>query len=197
MTANLFLSMTAFALATSISPGPVNIVALGSGVRYGFRAGQRHALGAAIGFTLLLLLIGLGLCEVLERWPYLTTLIRWGGAGYLLYMARGLAADSGEIDAGSAEKGPSFLHGALMQWLNPKAWLASVAGMGFYVADGDAGLVWWFSIIYCAVCYVSIACWVYAGAFLRRFLGEARRIRLFNRFMAALLAASALYLLAA
>ncbi len=25
-----------------------------------------------------------------------------------------------------------------MQWLNPKAWLASVAGMGAFAADGEA-----------------------------------------------------------
>ncbi len=31
-----------------------------------------------------------------------------------------------------------MLYGAIMQWLNPKAWLACVAGMGLFVADGDA-----------------------------------------------------------
>ena len=64
---SLFLSMAAFALASSISPGPVNIVALSSGAQFGLRVAMRHVSGATIGFTLLLLLIGLGLSEVLRQ----------------------------------------------------------------------------------------------------------------------------------
>ena len=62
---SLIMSMAAFALATSITPGPVNVVALGSGARFGFAASQKHVAGAALGFTLLLVLIGLGLHELL------------------------------------------------------------------------------------------------------------------------------------
>ena len=53
---SLFLSMAAFALAMSISPGPVNIVALSAGARYGVRASMRHVSGATIGFTALLII---------------------------------------------------------------------------------------------------------------------------------------------
>ena len=63
----LYLSMAAFALASSITPGPVNLVALNCGARFGLRASGRHIAGATLGFTLLLLLIGLGLYELLER----------------------------------------------------------------------------------------------------------------------------------
>lgn len=72
---SLIISMAAFALATSITPGPVNVVALSAGARFGFVASQKHVVGAAVGFTLLLVLIGLGLHEVLVRWPLLTQLI--------------------------------------------------------------------------------------------------------------------------
>jgi threonine/homoserine/homoserine lactone efflux protein len=82
-----------------------------------------------------------------------------------------------------------------MQWLNPKAWLASLAGMGAYAANGDGGLVWQFTALYFVICYVSIASWAYAGTFLRKYLQESKRVRVFNRGMAILLAASALYLL--
>nr|BFE96380.1 hypothetical protein GCM10020185_69160 [Pseudomonas brassicacearum subsp. brassicacearum] len=57
---SLILSMAAFALVASITPGPVNIVALSSGARYGFRATLRHVGGATLGFVLLLVLMGLG-----------------------------------------------------------------------------------------------------------------------------------------
>lgn len=193
----VLLSMAAFALASSISPGPVNVVALSSGAQHGFAASMRHVTGATVGFTLLLLLIGLGLHELLAYFPNLIDIVKWAGVGFLLYMAYKLAVDEGKLGTDKPARGPSFAYGAAMQWLNPKAWLASLAGMGAYAADGDGRLVWQFTVVYFVVCYLSIASWAYAGTFLRRYLQEPKRVRLFNRVMAALLAASALYLLIA
>ncbi|MEG8236249.1 LysE family translocator [Pseudomonas orientalis] len=194
---SLTLSMAAFALATSITPGPVNVVALSAGARFGFVASQKHVFGAAVGFTLLLVLIGLGLHEVLLRWPILTQLIQWGGVAFLLYMAWKLAVDDGRLDADASATAPSMLYGAVMQWLNPKAWLACVAGMGLFVGDGDAGQVLLFAALYLVICYLSVACWAYAGTFLRRYLHKPKGVRVFNRSMAALLVASVGYLLMA
>ncbi|CAB3735718.1 Cysteine/O-acetylserine efflux protein [Paraburkholderia sediminicola] len=193
----VLLSMAAFALASSISPGPVNVVALSAGAQHGFAASMRHVTGATVGFTLLLLLIGLGLHELLAHFPNLIDIVKWAGVGFLLYMAYKLAVDDGKLGADKPTRGPSFAYGAAMQWLNPKAWLASLAGMGAYAADGDGRLVWQFTVVYFVVCYLSIASWAYAGTFLRRYLQEPKRVRFFNRVMAALLAASALYLLIA
>ncbi|MFA7943538.1 LysE family translocator [Pseudomonas brenneri] len=192
---SLIMSMAAFALATSITPGPVNVVALGSGARFGFAASQKHVAGAALGFTLLLVLIGLGLHEVLVRWPILTQGIQWGGVVFLLYMAYKLTMDDGRLDAQDAAVAPSMLYGAIMQWLNPKAWLACVAGMGLFAADGDAVRVWQLAAVYLVICYLSVACWSYMGTFFRRYLSNARGMRLFNRAMALLLVISVAYLL--
>ncbi|KJS74056.1 amino acid transporter LysE [Stutzerimonas stutzeri] len=191
-----YLSMAAFALASSITPGPVNLVALNCGARFGFRASARHITGATVGFTLLLLLIGLGLYELLERAPILMRGIQWGGVAFLLYMAWKLAVDDGRLEPAAAGNGPSLLDGALMQWLNPKAWLASVAGMGLFAANGDVLRVWLFAGLYFVICYGSIACWAGAGAFLSRYLQEPGRVRWLNRTMALLLAGSAFYLVA-
>ncbi|HEY8606065.1 MAG TPA: LysE family translocator [Noviherbaspirillum sp.] len=194
---NLIASMAAFALAASISPGPVNIVALGSGARYGFTASLPHVTGATIGFSLLLLLTGLGLHEMIVQWPQLTEAIRWAGAAFLLYMAWRLAMDSGELDAGPATRRPSIAQGAAMQWLNPKAWLASVAGMGTYASGGDAAAVWLFTGVYFVICYLSIASWAWAGSFLQDYLQESARVRFFNRVMATMIMLSVVYLIVA
>lgn len=192
---SVFLSMAAFALAASISPGPVNVVALSCGMQYGLGATLRHVLGATVGFVVLLLFTGFGLHEVLELWPVLTELIRWAGMAFLLYLAWKLAVSDGRLDVKSAIPPPSFMQGAAMQWLNPKAWLAAVAGMGAFVASGEATLIGWFALIYFGVCYLSVGCWAYAGAFLARFLRSAPRIRLLNRSMAVMLAGCAASLL--
>ncbi|CAN7696721.1 LysE family translocator [Pseudoduganella sp. LjRoot289] len=191
---SILISMAAFALASSISPGPVNIVALSSGARHGFRASMRHVTGATVGFTLLLLLTGAGLHELLARVPAMARATQLAGAAFLLFMAWKLARDDGTLSLAGSGKGPSLVAGAAMQWLNPKAWVAAVAGMGAFAANGDAALVGQFAALYFAVCYVSIACWAYAGTLLRRRLHDPAGMRLFNRAMALLLAASAGYL---
>ncbi|RMR14269.1 Amino acid transporter LysE [Pseudomonas amygdali pv. ulmi] len=191
----MLISMAAFALASSITPGPVNIVAFSAGARYGVWPGMRHVLGATLGFTILLLLIGFGLYETLQQWPFLTRIIQWSGVAFLLYMAFRLATDNGQLSLGDKAVGPSMIQGAVMQWLNPKAWLASIAGMGVFVANGEATLIWQFATIYCVVCYLSLGCWVFAGSFLSNYLCSAASVRVFNRIMALLLAGCALYLL--
>jgi len=117
------------------------------------------------------------------------------GVAFLLYMAWKLAADDGALNTGQSGKQPTMTVGAVMQWLNPKAWLACVAGMGAFVANGEARLVWQFAAVYCVICYGSIACWAFAGTFLRHYLDNPKGLRLFNRLMALLLALSAIYLL--
>ena len=191
---SVVFSMAAFALAASITPGPVNILALGSGARFGFKASLSHVAGATLGFTLLLVLTGLGLNELLRQWPVLTQGIRLFGVAFLLYMAWKLVRDDGRVAADGQVRAPSAWYGALMQWLNPKAWLACVAGIGAFAADGDTRLVWLFAAVYLVICYLSIACWAYAGSFLRHYLDNPAGMRLFNRIMAALLALSAAYL---
>ncbi|MBC3412584.1 LysE family translocator [Pseudomonas sp. SWRI51] len=191
---SLSLSMAAFALAASISPGPVNIVALGSGARHGLRASLGHAAGATLGFCLLLVLTGSGLHELLLRWPMLERLLHWGGVVFLLYMAWKLASDDGRLQADAQPQAPSAWHGAAMQWLSPKAWLAAVAGVGAYTG-GEQQLLWLFTWIYGPICFVSVASWAWAGSMIRQYLAEPRRLRLFNRCLAGLLVASAGYLL--
>lgn len=192
---SIWVSMAAFALASSITPGPVNIVALSAGVQFGLRASLRHVTGATVGFCLLLVLIGLGLHEVLRAWPPLTRFIQLGGVAFLLFMAFKLAVDDGQIRRDEKASAPSMLYGATLQWLNPKAWMACVAGMGLFVEEGNLRQVAEFSLIYFAACYVSIACWAVAGSYLRGVLETPAAMRLFNRLMAALLVACCVYLL--
>ncbi|MEL3929541.1 LysE family translocator [Aeromonas enteropelogenes] len=193
MEMSLLLSMAGFALAMSISPGPVNLVALGSGARYGFLASLRHVVGATLGFIMLLLLMGLGLGATLLQWPLAADALRWAGVIFLGWMAWQLLVDSGRVEGGDGVA-PSFWYGALMQWLNPKAWLAASMGMGVYGAVGGSGQMMLFTGIYLVICLCSIACWAYVGSYLQGLLLSPVRLRWFNRAMALLLLLCAAYL---
>ena len=130
MSLSLILPMSAFALAASISPGPVNLVCLSSGTRYPVSRGLIFVTGATLGFIALFVAVGLGLYSLLTMVPMLETLLRWGGVAFLLYLSIKLAMDSGQLPEKGVDKAPGFGTGAIMQWLNPKAWLASASGIG-------------------------------------------------------------------
>ena len=130
MTFTLLLSMSAFALAASISPGPVNLTCLSSGARYPISRGLRFVTGATLGFIVLFLAIGLGLLAVMEQMPGFEKILTTAGIAFLLYLSYGLFRDDGVLDEAGTQSAPGFWAGALMQWLNPKAWLATASAVG-------------------------------------------------------------------
>lgn len=188
------LSMAAFALAASISPGPVNVLVLAVAVREGFLGGMRVVAGATVGFIALLVLSGIGLQTVLARFPALVSLVTLAGVGFLLYMAWTLWRAGGTIGGDTGIR-PSFWGGASMQWVNAKAWLAAVAGTGAFASDGSARSSLVFCAIYFLVCFTSMAAWSAAGATLREALKNEKRVRLLNRSLSVLLVVSAAFML--
>ncbi len=194
MSLSLILPMSAFALAASISPGPVNLVCLSSGTRYPVSRGLIFVTGATLGFIALFVAVGLGLYSLLTMMPMLETLLRWGGVAFLLYLSIKLAMDSGQLPETGVDKAPGFGTGAIMQWLNPKAWLASASGIGAYTSANDLNQILLFASLYLPICWLSLACWVYAGAFLRRYVQRPVVLMAINRTLALLLAISCLYL---
>jgi threonine/homoserine/homoserine lactone efflux protein len=58
---SVIFAMCLFSLSMSISPGPVNLITLSTGVNHGFKNAMPFVSGATLGFTLLLLMVGLGL----------------------------------------------------------------------------------------------------------------------------------------
>lgn len=67
----LFGALVFFAFATSITPGPNNIMIMSSGVNYGVQKSLAHLAGIQTGFLLMLLAVGLGAGLVLQQQPLL------------------------------------------------------------------------------------------------------------------------------
>lgn len=178
--------MSAFALAASISPGPVNLVGLSSGSRYPLIRGLIFVSGATLGFLVLFVAVGLGLNQLFELWPALFTILRWAGIGFLLYLSFLLARSDGELSPDHI-KAPGFWTGALMQWLNPKAWLASAAGISTYAPNGELQPLIIFTALYAVICWLSLSSWVVVGAFFREAIHQPKYLKRFSQLLALLL----------
>src|SRR3546814_517409 len=64
-------ALSAFALVSSITPGPNNMMLMASGANFGLRRTVPHALGVGIGFTLMIVLVGVGLMGLFDLFPVL------------------------------------------------------------------------------------------------------------------------------
>lgn len=195
MSLSLILPMSALALAASISLGPVNIVGLTSGARYALSKGLVFVTGATLGFIVLFLAIVYSLSALLVTYPRFEQWLTWAVIAFLLYLSYRLARDNGQITDDSLVKPPGFFTGVLMQWLNPKVWIASAAGIGAYTNNGEFTQIWLFAGLYLPICWLSLSCWVFAGAFLRQHVYKPKTLRAINRVLAALLAGSCVLLL--
>lgn len=195
MTLSLLTSMALFALAASLSPGPINLVSVSSGARYGAAAGLRFITGATLGFIGLFLVIGLGMQHIITALPWITAIIQWLGISFLLYLSYQLFSDDGGANQQSTARAPNFITGTMMQWLNPKAWLASVAGIVAYIPDANTDHVLVFAALYLPICWLSLAAWLWAGIMLRHYVQSQVRMHLLNKTLAVLLALSCILLL--
>ncbi len=192
---SLILAMCGFSLAMSISPGPVNMVIVSSGVNHGFRRTLPFVSGATIGFTLLLLFIGLGFIQVIDTYPFFLKYLSIVGSLFILYMGYKAATSIPDLSISQESKIPRFHEGFLLQWLNPKAWVACVSGVSLFADPEASKALFIFVAIYFLICYASLAFWAILGDQITTLLGTEWRLRAFNILMGALLAISAIYLL--
>ena len=189
------LAMCFYSLSMSISPGPVNMIALTTGLNRGFRRAMPFVSGATIGFSLLLLMIGLGMGQVAANVPLFLELLSYSGAAFIAYIGYKIAISSATIQMGE-QTSSSFFHGVLLQWLNPKAWIACFSGVtAFNLVEIEPLLV--FVTLYFLICYISIACWALAGDKISSLLAKPENLRLFNRLMGGALVLVAVYLILA
>ena len=182
---SLIISMITFSLSMSISPGPVNLTILNTSMNYGLKQTLAFISGATIGFTLLLAAVCFGLYQILVIYPILLDVITILGTALLIWMGWKILRADGEriTHSGSSAQVPTFLQGALMQWLNPKAWIAAVAGTALFSISKSAAVLALFIWVYFIVCYGSLLVWGIAGDKLASFLNQGRRATYLNMIM--------------
>lgn len=191
---SLLIAMISFSLSMSISPGPVNMVIVSSGMNYGVRKTLPFVSGGAIGFTLLLLFIGLGFSQIISTYPNFLNYLTCAGSLFIVYMGYLIATATPELSI-KKQKRPTFLQGFLLQWLNPKAWVACLAGASLFSVPNNSSEFLLFSLIYFIVCFMSLFCWSVVGDKSSKLLNSKLKLRVFNVTMGSALITTAIYLL--
>ncbi len=187
-------ALVVFAFVSSVTPGPNNLMLMASGTNYGIFRTIPHMLGVGIGFTVMVLLVGVGLMQMFEAVPGSFQMLRVISIVYLGWLAWRIAMAVPAMDAdveGAGGKPFTFIQAALFQWVNPKAWTMALTAIGAYTPPGQPfASVFLVALVFGLVNLPCVSVWVIIGTRIRRFLRDATRLRLFNWFMAALLLAS-------
>lgn len=184
-------ALSAFALVSSITPGPNNMMLMASGANFGLRRTVPHALGVGIGFTLMIVLVGVGLMGLFDLFPVLNTVLRVVSVAYLLWLAWKIANAAAPTTEGDARGKPmTFAQAMLFQWVNPKAWTMALSAIALYAPDRNVVAVLLVAIVFGIVNLPSTSIWAVMGQALRGWLSSPARLRAFNWTMAALLVGS-------
>ena len=187
------LAMFSFSLVMSITPGPVNMIILSSGINHGAKKTIPYVSGATAGFTLLLLFIGFGFSQFINAYPFFLTYLAIIGSLYIIYMGYKIASSKPELEI-SKKDAPKFYEGFLIQWINPKAWIACISGASIFSSAENYRRFLIFSIIYFIICYISLGVWAILGDKMSHLLKDPFHLRLLNFTMGLLLMITAGYL---
>lgn len=192
MTYEILIALIGFAVASSITPGPNNLMLMASGANYGMRRTLPHMLGISLGHAFMVAMVGIVLLQVFDTYPILNTILKVVSAAYMIWLAWKIANAVPPEAKKVTGKPFTFLQAAAFQWVNPKAGFMAITAISAY-APQDQGIVMGsliVAVVFATVNFPSITIWAWMGVQVRRWLGSARRLRVFNVSMAVLLVVS-------
>jgi len=190
MTIELLAALSMFAFVSSITPGPNNLMLMTSGTNFGFKRTIPHMLGVGLGFTLMVLLVGLGAMQIFDWFPLSYEILKVASIVYLLYLAYKIAKTSEVSQSEDARKPMTFIQAALFQWVNPKAWTMAVTAISVYAPSKEAFAVLIVALVFGIINLPCICSWITLGQKIKHVLSNERRLKNFNYAMAALLVLS-------
>jgi threonine/homoserine/homoserine lactone efflux protein len=170
-----------YSFVMSITPGPNNVMLTASGATFGFRKTIPHIFGVLAGFSVVLFAVCAGLDVIFTRWPELQTLLRWGGAAYLVYLAWRILR-AGEAKTTDSRKPLTALEAAGFQFLNPKAWMMTLTAAAMFLPR-ELGVFTASSYMVGVMAVTNLPCitvWALFGSSMRGFLAKPAGRMTFN-----------------
>lgn len=186
--------------AVSFTPGPNTTLSTALAANFGLRHALRFVLAVPIGWGLLLALCASGVGALVVSLPPLRWAITTCGIAYLLWMAWKLWHTRQMAQADTSHLNLTFWQGAMLQFLNIKAWMLALTVVAGWLA-GRADQWQRFAVVLPLLLGFALASnlsYAFIGSLLRQWLADAahggRRLRWFNRGMAMILVVTATWM---
>lgn len=170
MSGELYASFVAATVILMLMPGPNVALITTASVTRGARLGLLTVVGTLAAMPLQLLVVALGMAEILRAAGAWFTILRWVGAGYLVWlgvMAWRAAPDRPEETA-PTPRSAVVARGFLISLTNPKTLLFYAAFFPQFIAGSDPGRqIWVLAITFVLIAAVIDSGWALAAASLR------------------------------
>jgi len=195
MTTSL-LSALSFALISSFTPGPSNISSASMAVLHGYRTTLKYQAGLACGVFLLMLVSGWFSGTLLHLFPALEPIMRYVGAGYILYLAYGMLKASYSFREEKL-KALGFTHGLMLQLLNPKLFIYAFTLFSAFLAGitRDISLLVFAATLLAGISFCATSLWAICGSAIKNYLHNSRLKTVVNITLALSLVYAAVTLL--
>ncbi len=188
-----FIALLVLATAASFTPGPNTMLSTALAANFGFKRALRFVLAVPVGWGLLFTLCAAGVGALVVAVPVLRQAITFGGVGYLLWLAWKLANARSLSQVSADRLNVTFFQGVMLQFLNIKAWFLALTVVAGWLAGRPDALERFAQTLPVMLLFglASNATYAAVGSLLRDWLSHGARLLWFNRVMAALLVATA------
>jgi threonine/homoserine/homoserine lactone efflux protein len=168
MPADILIALLGFAFATSIKPGPNNILVMASSLNHSVARTIPVILGISAGFAFMLLAVGIGLGAAIRVNASLNTATKAFGFAYTLWLAWKVATSAPTLEVSArAAKPESAFTVAMFRWVNPYAWDFAFSAAGAYTeTDAPYVSLAWIASIFLVVAISSLSVWAAFGSFI-------------------------------
>ncbi|HFD3587040.1 LysE family translocator [Vibrio parahaemolyticus] len=180
----------------SITPGMCMTLALTLGMSVGYRRTLWMMIGELAGVALVSISAVLGIAAVMLNYPWLFTVLKFGGGAYLLYLGIEMWRSRGKL-ASNLENSTSppkgnwnlVLQGFVTAIANPKGWAFMISLLPPFIDQSKALAPQLMVLVSIILLFEFICMSLYAtgGKGLKRVLGQSKNVRLMNRFAGTLM----------
>jgi threonine/homoserine/homoserine lactone efflux protein len=195
-------TLLVFCTAMSFSPGPNTTLSTALAANGGFKRALRFCVAVPAGWTVLMVGSGLGLGALVLGVPALRWSVKLLGVAYMLWLAWKLARAADLVQVEESRLRVTFWQGVGLQFLNIKAWMLAltltagwVVNAGGQPAANPGERLAIISATMAVFAFTSNFTYALAGALLRGWLAQGRRLLWFNRVLALILLGTAAWML--
>lgn len=192
MTLEWWLTYLVTTIIFSLSPGSGAINTMSTGISYGFRGALPSIAGLQVGLSAHIVLVGIGLGTLLTQSVLAFDILKWLGAGYLIWLGIQQWQTAGALDLQAVSKAlPSiglFKRAILVNLTNPKSiiFLAALFPQ-FIISHQPQGIQYLIlgvtSVVVDVIVMVGYAT---LAAHVARWIKEPHQMRLLNRIFGSL-----------
>ncbi len=183
-----FAALIPFAFITTFSPGPNNVMAAATSMRFGYRRTMPLLFGICCGFFgifVLCMAIAFSLQRVIDRFGHVLSIV---GALYILWLAYHTYRASHELPS-QLSSPPGFVNGMLLQLMNPKVIIYGLTLFSTFLSDIPKQPLTFVLVpmLFALLSLASTTTWALAGTSIARFMRTRATMRILNATCALLL----------